>query len=69
MRHCGWLLNRFGIGHDGKTLSERAKEKPYKGKICELFEIFLWKDIDKNEHKFEERFNVGVWGRQGHAGG
>ncbi len=24
VRHCGWLLNRFGIGHDGKTSYERA---------------------------------------------
>ena len=37
VRHCGWLLNRFGIGHDGKTPYERAKGKSYRGEVCELF--------------------------------
>ena len=37
------------------------KGKSYKGEVCELFEIVLWKDVDKSEHKFEDRFNVGVW--------
>jgi hypothetical protein len=61
IRHCSWLLNRYSVGHDGKTPYERAKGRAYKGELCELFEVVLWRDIDKAEHKFEARFNVGVW--------
>ncbi len=45
VRHCGCLLNRFGIGHDGKTPYEGAKGTSYKGEVCELFEFVLWTDI------------------------
>ena len=37
------------------------KGRAYHGEVCELGEVVLWKNVDANEHKFDDRFCVGVW--------
>ena len=43
MEYASHLLNRYEVGHDGKTAYERCKGKPAKNMGVEFGEGVLWR--------------------------
>ena len=71
VEYAAHLLNRFEVGHDGKTAYERSKGKTAKSMGIELGEAVLWKRKPAGGAlgKLTVLWNEGVYlGREGADG-
>ena len=71
VEYAAHLLNRFEVGHDGRTAYERSKGKTAKSMGIELGEAVLWKRkpvggaLGKLTVLWDEGVFLGVKGRTG----
>ena len=65
VKHCSFALNRFLIGHDGKSAYERVRGRPFKSEIIELGETVYYKKpkntIGPGLNKWDSRWGIGVF--------
>ncbi len=55
-------LNRFQIGHDGKTRRERLKGKKWRREVAEFGECIYYQVLKtKGKYSWEERWAEGIW--------
>jgi hypothetical protein len=71
MEHAAFLLNRFEVGHDGRTAQERCKGKPAKVAGVQFGEAVLWRRkpignaLGKLTLLWEDGIFLGTKGRTG----
>ena len=71
MEHAAYVLNRFEVGHDGRTAQERCKGKPAKVAGVQFGEAVLWrrKAIGKALGKLSLLWEDGIFlGKKGRTG-
>ena len=61
VHHAVWIMNRYVIGRDGATPSERHKGRPHRGESCQLFEVVHWLVPASKQHKPDSRASMGIW--------
>ena len=62
IQHVSDLINKFLVGHDGRTAYERLRGKPYRGEIVEFGSKVLCKPPDKlRGGSMRSRWDLAVW--------